>query len=151
MLKQIAALMASAIACTGAMAQELSTMAPNSTLFYVSVPLDGKTVKESAPSFGFAMRGSKDYQLVNFNDRVVNNMIARLEGSGFGIETAWLVVGGIAATAAVAVSSSGKSSSQQQQAQQQQTAEQQQQAIAQGGSVTAGGVTPAPCPQACLR
>src|SRR5574338_1660036 len=104
MLKRItAAIAASTIACTPALAQELGTMAPNSTLFYVSIPLDGKTQKENVPSFGLAMRGAKDYQVVNFNDRMVNNMIAHLEGSGFGIETAWLVVGGVAAAAAVAV------------------------------------------------
>ena len=33
------------------------------------------------PNFGFAMRGAKDYQVVNFNDRMVSNMIMRLEGA----------------------------------------------------------------------
>ena len=141
MFKQItAAIMMSTVACAPAFAQELSTMTPNSTLFYMSIPLDGKTRQESVPNFGFAMRGAKDYQVINFNDRMVNNMIAHLEGSGFGIETAWLVVGGIAAAAAVAVGGSGSSSAQQQTQTQQQTAAAQQQAQA----ATQAQNTPAP-------
>ena len=143
MLKRITAAIAlSSIACAPALAQDLGSMTPNSTLFYVSIPLDGKTQKETVPSFGMAMRGSRDYQVMNINDRLVDNMIAHLEGSGFGIETAWLVVGGIAATAAVAVSSSGSSSAQQQQQQQQQTAAAQQ--AAQAANTPAPG-TPCSC------
>src|SRR5438552_949240 len=113
--KLLAALVASTF-CAPAIAIEPTSLAPNSTMFYVSIPLDGKTDKDRAPSFGMAMRGSRDYQVVNIDSRFVNNMIMRLEGEGFvGIEATWLVVGGVAAAAAVAVSSTGKSAVTQQQ------------------------------------
>ncbi len=142
--KLIAALIASTLSAP-AIAIEPSSLAPNSTMFYFSIPLDGKTEKERAPSFGMAMRGSRDYQVLNIDSRFVNNMIMRLEGEGFvGIEATWLVVGGVAAAAAVAVGSSGKSSVTQQQQQQQVN-----QAAGVTGSTTGTGTTSASVPCAC--
>ncbi len=136
--KIVAALVASTL-CAPAMALEPLDLAPNSTLLYFSIPLDGKSPKERVPSFGLAMRGSRDYQVVNIDSRAMNNMIMRLEGEGFaGIEATWLVVGGVAAAAAVAVGKSGGSSTQTQQQQQQQQAAAIQQA---GGSINGATTT----------
>jgi hypothetical protein len=135
--KIVAALVASTL-CAPAMALEPTNLAPNSTMFYFSIPLDGATPKDRVPSYGLAMRGSRDYQVVNIDSRAMNNMIMRLEGEGFaGIEATWLVVGGVAAAAAVAVGKSGSSSVQTQQQQQQQQAA----AIQQSGGTTNGATT----------
>jgi hypothetical protein len=132
--KIVAALVASTF-CAPAMALEPTELAPNSTMFYFSIPLDGATPKERIPTYGLAMRGSRDYQVVNIDSRALNNMRMSLEGAGFaGIEATWLVVGGVAAAAAVAVGKSGSSSVQQQQQQQQQQAA----AIQQNGGTTGG-------------
>ena len=155
--KIVAALVASTL-CAPAMALEPTELAPNSTMFYFSIPLDGATPKERVPAYGLAMRGSRDYQVVNIDSRALNNMRMSLEGAGFaGIEATWLVVGGVAAAAAVAVGKSGGSSTQQQQQQQQQQAA----AIQQNGGTTSGatttngtttatttGTTPCACPPA---
>jgi hypothetical protein len=145
--KLLAALVATTL-CAPAIAIEPASLAPNSTMFYISIPLDGKNDKERAPSFGMAMRGTRDY-VMNIDSRFVNNLVMRLEGEGFGIETAWLVVGGVAAAAAVAVGSSGGSTVQQQQQQQQQAAAQQAAAGTTGtggtGGTTSGGTAPCTC------
>ena len=136
--KLLAALVATTL-CAPAIAIEPASLAPNSTMFYISIPLDGKIEKDRAPSFGMAMRGSRDYQVLNIDSKFVNNMVMRLEeGEGFaGIGATWLIVGGVAAAAALAVGSSGKSSVQTQQQQQQQAAAQQAAAMQRGGAVGA--------------
>ena len=48
-----------------------------STMFYISIPLDGKIEKDRAPTFGMAMRGSRDYQVLNIDSKFVNNMVNR--------------------------------------------------------------------------
>jgi len=142
--KIVAALVASTL-CAPAMAAGPFDLAPNSTMFYFSIPLDGATVKERVPTYWLAMRGSHDYQVVNIDSRAMNNMIMRLEGEGFaGIEATWLVVGGVAAAAAVAVGKSGGSSTQtQQQQQQQQAAAIQQSGGTLNGATTTNGTTTA--------
>jgi hypothetical protein len=150
--KIVAALVASTL-CTPALALEPTELAPNSTMFYFSIPLDGATPKEREPNYGLALRGSATTPAVAFDARTLKTMRMNLEGAGFaGIEATWLVVGGVAAAAAVAVGKSGSSSvQQQQQQQQQQAAAIQQNTAATGGttggtagSTTSGGST-APC------
>ena len=142
--KIVAALLASTL-CAPALALGPGDLAPNSTMLYFSIPLDGATVKERVPTYGLAMRGSRDYQVVNIDSRAMNNMIMRLEGEGFaGIEATWLIVGGVAAAAAVVVGKSGSSSTtQQQQQQQQQAAAVQQSGGTLNGATTTNGTTTA--------
>ena len=138
--KIVAALVASTL-CTPALALEPTELAPNSTMFYFSIPLDGASPKEREPNYGLALRGSATTPAVAFDARTINTMRMNLEGAGFaGIEATWLVVGGVAAAAAVAVGKSGSSSVQQQQQQQQQQAAAQA-AATQNGTTTTGGTT----------
>jgi uncharacterized protein HemX len=69
---------------------------------------------------GFALQGSRSYQAVRFDSRVMN----LLEGA---FEAKWLLVGAVAAGAAVAVGGKDKSVTQQQQQQQQAQAQAKQQ------------------------
>jgi hypothetical protein len=106
-------------------AQELRPGVP-AVLYYVSIPIDGITRADKQPVIGFAFQGSRAYQAVRFDSRVINFL-----ESGF--EAKWLIVGAIAAGAAVAVGSKDKAVTQQQEQQQQAQARQQQQ--------------PQPCPK----
>jgi hypothetical protein len=103
-------------------AQELRPGVP-AVLYYISFPLDGATRKDKEPLVGFAYQGSRAYQVVRFDNRVMN----LLEAGAF--EAKWLIAGAVAAGAVVAVAGKDKSvtQQQQQQAQQQQAQQQQQQ------------------------
>jgi hypothetical protein len=108
------------LACTAsiASAQEMRPGVP-SVLYFVSIPLDGITRKDNEPVVGFALQGSRPFQAVRFDSRMMNFL-------GTGLEAKWLLAGAIAAGGAVAVSRKDKSVTQQQQ--QQQQAQQQEQA-----------------------
>jgi hypothetical protein len=100
-----------------AFAQELRPGVPT-VLYYVSIPIDGVTRADKEPVVGFAFQGSRAYQAVRFDSRVMNFL-----GSGF--EAKWLIVGAVAAGAAVAVGSKNSAVTQQQQQQAQAQAQQQ--------------------------
>jgi hypothetical protein len=139
----IATLVASALFCTSTLAAGPFDAPPNSTMFFVSIPLDAKTPKEQAPAFGLTVRGSRDYQYITIDNRYVNRLLEDAAIGGIGAQ--WLIVGGIAAVAAVAVGSKDKSSTTQQQ-QLQQTAAVQQAAVVQQqqGQQSPSGQAPAP-------
>lgn len=93
---------AAVFSAAGAAAQELRTPM---TQFYVSVPLGATTAKESMPAFGLKLQGSKPYQTVNIDSRML----------GFGplaaVEAKWIIAGVVAGGAALAISSRDKSTS----------------------------------------
>lgn len=92
-----------------------------SSMFYISIPLDAHSPKEQAPSFGLQLGGQRPYETVRIDSRMFNFLPLG------GLEVKWLVVGGVALAAAAAVSHKDKAQEQQfQQAQQQQAAQQQQ-------------------------
>ena len=117
------------IAAPAAAFDDLRDTGP-STMFYLSIPLDARTVKEQRPDFGLQIRGNRAYETVRIDSRMFGFLPLG------GLELKWVVVGGVAVAAAVAAGSKDKAQEQQfQQAQQQQAAQQQQQ--------------PEPCPQTC--
>jgi hypothetical protein len=63
------------------------------TIFYVSIPLDRPA---SAMSFGMRLQGSRDYQAVDIDSRML-----RFVSLG-GIEAKWLLAGALAVGAAAA-------------------------------------------------
>jgi hypothetical protein len=103
---------------TSSFAQELRPGAP-SVLYYMSIPLDADTRKDKEPIVGFALQGSRAYQAVRFDTRMMSFF-------GTGLEAKWILAGAVAAGGAVAVSRKDKSVSQQQQQQAQAQAKQQQ-------------------------
>jgi hypothetical protein len=120
--KRIVVLAAALLAFTpSSFAQELRPGVP-SVLYFISFPLDGTNRKDKEPMVGFAFQGSHAYQVVRFDNRVMN----LLEAGGF--EAKWLLVGAVAAGAVVAVAGKDKSVTQQEQQQQQAQQQQQQQA-----------------------
>jgi hypothetical protein len=106
------------LACTAsiASAQEMRPGVP-SVLYFVSIPLDGITRKDNEPVMGFALQGSRPFQAVRFDSRMMNFL-------GTGLEAKWLLAGAVAAGGAVAVSRKDKSVTQQQRQQAQQQAQQ---------------------------
>ena len=124
--KQLAALAALALISTPGAASDFLQQSSPGVMFYVSMPLDGRTMKKDGPAFGLQMRGAREYQVVNVDSRMVNNFVLG------GIEAKWIIAGVVAAGAVAAVASKDKSTSssyqqqQQQQAAQQQAAQQQQ-------------------------
>jgi hypothetical protein len=134
----LAMLVSSMLVCPPALAAGPFDGPPNSTMFYVSIPLDAKTRKEDIASFGLTIRGSREYQYVNIDSRFMSKLADDEALGGIGAE--WLIVGGVAALAAIAVGSKDSSVATQQQ--QQQTAQQQQAAQQQQQQQQA----PAPCP-----
>lgn len=146
----LATLVASALFCSSALAGGPFDAPPNSTMFYVSIPLDARAPKEQAPSFGLTIRGSRDYQYITIDNRYVNKLLEDAALGGIGAQ--WLIVGGIAAVAAVAVGSKDTSVAQQQQQQQQTAAVQQAAAQAAATGTPTGTAAPAPavpCPVTC--
>jgi hypothetical protein len=106
------------LACTASMAsaQEMRPGVP-SVLYFVSIPIDGITRKDNEPVMGFALQGSRPFQAVRFDSRMMNFL-------GTGLEAKWLLAGAVAAGGAVAVSRKDKSVTQQQRQQAQQQAQQ---------------------------
>jgi hypothetical protein len=123
--KHIAALGALLISATPSLAFEPREATSTSTMFYVSVPLDGLNRKQKQPVWGMQLQGKNDYQSVNLDSRLLNFM---------GMEAAtakWVVAGAVAAGAAAAVARKDRKT--------QSNYEQQQQKQAEAG-------TPAPTP-----
>ena len=128
--KQLAALGALLIAAaTPSLAFEPRETQSATTMFYVSLPLDGQTRKEKQFVWGMQLQGKHEYEAVNLDSRMLNFM---------GMEAAtakWVLAGAVAAGAAVAVARKDKRTQQQYNQQQQQQAE--------SGSVK----PPVPCDQ----
>ena len=128
--KRLAAAAALILTAAPVLATDLQPqLQPMSTQFYVNIPLDGATRLERLPAWGFAFRGARDYQVFNFNSRILT---LRLDGDGSSIggstfDPTLLIFGGVAAGAAMLVGSTDKGvqQQQQQQVQQQQAAQQQ--------------------------
>jgi hypothetical protein len=78
-------------------AQELQDSIPT-TMFYVSIPLGGATVRERMPSYGLAWKGRKQYETVYLDSKMLG--FAPLAA----IEAKWLIAGGLAVAAGVYVS-----------------------------------------------
>ncbi|HYN12697.1 MAG TPA: hypothetical protein VET51_08655 [Burkholderiales bacterium] len=94
--RQVAALVALLCAATPGLALEPANTG-SSTMFYMSIPLDARSVKEQMPAFGLSIQGRHQQQLVNVDTRTFNFL-----GLG-GLEAKWLIAGGAAVFAAVAV------------------------------------------------
>lgn len=110
--KHIAALAAVALAVisTPAGAQDIANYQGAGMKFYYSIPLDARTPKQAMPVFGIQMRGERPYEVVNFDNRLVNNFVAGGIGAG------WIIAGVAAAGATAAIAANKKGSEQQQQA-----------------------------------
>ncbi|HYD58208.1 MAG TPA: hypothetical protein VEB41_15000 [Burkholderiales bacterium] len=85
-----------------AQAQDLRPTDP-SVLYFVSIPLGAQSRAEREPVVGFALQGSRPYQAVRMDTRLMN-----LIGSG-AIEAKWLIVGAVAAGTAVLAGSKDSS------------------------------------------
>ena len=106
--RQVAALAAALIASTPSFALEPQDgVTTPGTMFYVSIPLGATTAKQQAPSYGLAFQGRRQYETVNVDSRQIRNFADALGG----IETKWLIAGGvvIAAGAAVALKNKDRS------------------------------------------
>ena len=101
-----------------------------STMFFVSIPLDGKSRKERETGYGFALQGKQQAFVVD--TRMLKNNFG-LETLA-GLEIKWLLAGAAAVATAAAVGSSSTSRTETQ------TASQQQQQIA-AAAATSGGST----------
>jgi hypothetical protein len=114
--RQIAALVALVCAATPSLALEPANTG-SSTMFYMSVPLGARTVKEQMPAFGLSIQGRNQQQLVNVDTRTFNLLPLG------GLEAKWLIAGGATVFAAVAVGKKDKGRQQEYQAAQQQQAQ----------------------------
>ena len=102
--RHLAALaIAAAFIPTPAGAQDIANYQGAGIKFYYSIPLDARSPKQAAPTFGMQMRGERPYEAVNFDNRLVNNFLAGGIGAG------WVIAGVAAAgvTAAIAVNKKG--------------------------------------------
>ena len=127
--KHIAALGALLIVATPSLALEPREAPTTSTMFYVSVPLDGHTRKQKELVWGMQLQGKHEYQAVNLDSRLLNFT---------GLEAAtvkWVAAGAVAAAAAVAVARKDKRT--------QNSYNQAQQQQADSGTVK----PPVPCPE----
>ena len=95
----VAALVATAFVSAPSIADEINPqqLATPLTMFYVSFPLGGVTAKESAPSYGFALQGKRQFETISVDTRTLSAFEAALAG----IEAKWLIVGGVVAAAGV--------------------------------------------------
>ena len=115
--KHVAALGALMIVATPSLAFEPREAPSATTMFYVSLPLDGQTRKQKELVWGMQLQGKHEYEAVNLDSRLLNFM---------GMEAAaakWVVAGAVAAGAAVAVARKDKRTQQQYNEQQQQQAQ----------------------------
>ena len=115
--KHIAALGALMIVATPSLAFEPREATSNSTMFYVSVPLDGLNRKQKEFVWGMQLQGKNEYQSVNLDSRLLNFM---------GMEAAtvkWVAAGAVAAGAAAAVARKDRRTQAQYNQQQQQQQE----------------------------
>jgi hypothetical protein len=111
---------AGALAAPPCDAGDLDNLGRDSTQFFVRVPIGAGPAKEREPTYGLAIRGSRDYELFVVDTR----MLRQAEAFGGGLDAKILIVGGVAAAAAV-VASRGDSSASQKREEQQQQAQQQ--------------------------
>ncbi|TAK85843.1 MAG: hypothetical protein EPO20_08545 [Betaproteobacteria bacterium] len=119
---QIAAWLAALALSTPALAFDPAD-ADSSTVFYVSIPLDGGLArKDRVPVFGLRLQGKREYETLRIDTKLLN----LLPGAA-AIEAKWIVAGVLAAGAAVALGSRDKGTAQALNAQQAQTQQQQQQ------------------------
>lgn len=153
--KAIAA--AAVLACAGAPAHawDAAREGPH-TMFFIKVPLDGRTAREQLPSWGFTLRTRSDLPAFTFDSRMAQSFVHL----GF-VESQVLLAGAaVAAAAVVAVGAGGGGSSsaspqeQQQaaqrvaaQAQQTTTTQQAQQQAAPQQTSAAPQPPSAPCPK----
>src|SRR4051812_1810714 len=105
--KQIAALAALLCATTPGFALD-PQQAGTTTMFYVSIPLDGRTPKEQKPVYGLALQGRQENQFFAVDTRMLN-----LLETVAGIEAKWIIAGAVATGAGVAIARKNKSTSQQ--------------------------------------
>ena len=87
--RKAAALAVALLVSAPAAAQEFQDSIPT-TMFFVSVPLGGATVKERMLSYGLALKGRKQYETVYVDSRMLN-----FTALG-GFEAKWLIAGGLA-------------------------------------------------------
>ena len=85
------------------------------TRFFISIPLDATTKKDSAPNFGLQFQGSRPYQAV----QVDYQTFKFLPGVIAAMELKYVIAGAVAIGAVAAVSHKDKSTSQSFQQQQQ--------------------------------
>jgi hypothetical protein len=121
--RQVAALVALLCAATPGLALEPANTG-SSTMFYMSVPLGARSVKEQMPAFGLSIQGRNQQQLLNVDTRTFNFLPLG------GIEAKWLVAGGVAVLAALAAGRKDKGQQAEFEAAQQQQAQAQAQAKA---------------------
>lgn len=95
--RKAAALAAALLVSATAGAQEIQDSIPT-TMFYISIPLGGATVRERMPSYGLAWKGKKQYETVSLDSKMLG--FAPLAA----IEAKWLIAGGLAVAAGVYVS-----------------------------------------------
>lgn len=110
-----------------ALAQDFRAVEP-SVLYFVSIPLGAHSRAERDPVVGFALQGTRPYQAVRMDTRVMSLLEAGA------IDAKWLIVGAVAAGAAVAAGGND-GSVERQQAQQ-----------AQAQAHVAANPPPSPCP-----
>lgn len=96
--KHIAALGALVFIASPSLAFDPRETPSTSTMFYISLPLDGRTPKEQAPVWGLQLQGKRDYQAVNIDSRLFN-FLGGLEA----VSAKWIIAGAVATAAAVAV------------------------------------------------
>jgi hypothetical protein len=121
--RQVAALVALLCTATPSLALEPANTG-STTMFYMSVPLGARSVKEQMPTFGLSIQGRNQQQLVNVDTRTFNLLPLG------GLEAKWLIAGGATVFAAVAVGRKDKGRQQEYQAAQQQQAQAQAEAKA---------------------
>ena len=77
-----------------------------STMFYISIPLDGPMWKKQQWSAGLQLQGKREYQAVNIDSSMFNHFLP-----AGALEAKWIIAGVVAAGAAVAVGSKDKGTS----------------------------------------
>ena len=116
--RHLAALaVAAAFISTPAAASDIANYEGPGMKFYYSIPLDARTPKQAAPSFGLQIKGNRPYEVVNIDQRLVNSFLPL-----GGLEAKWVIAGLVAAGAGVAVATKDKSTKQSYQNQQAQQA-----------------------------
>jgi len=87
------------------LAQELRTP---TTMFFMELPLGARTAKELAPNFGLQIQGSRPYEIVRIDRRMLGLFPALA-----GVEATWLVAGAVGVAAAAAIAHKDKGTAQQ--------------------------------------
>ena len=107
--RHLAALaLAAAFIPTPAGAQDIANSQAPGMKFYYSIPLDARPgSKQAMPVFGIQMRGERPYEVVNLDNRLVNNFVAGGIGAG------WIIAGVAAAGVTTAIAVNKKGSQQQ--------------------------------------